>query len=147
MLRSSKVAIVVAATVGIFSGSLVQAEFGRTEFSAEIVQRGPQGQESRGKMYVGKDRVRTDMTQNEQKIIHIVDKKQRVEWLLYPSQRSYMVMPGSGAGSEAASKSRSHNPCEGAQGASCRNLGKEQLFGRQATKWEVTFDYDGQTMK
>jgi hypothetical protein len=60
-MHRSKGAIVVVATVGIFSGSLAQAQVGGTGFSAEIIQRGPEGQESTGKMFVGKDRIRTDM--------------------------------------------------------------------------------------
>ena len=67
-MSSSKITILVAATAGIISAAPVSAQSGGTEFSAEMVQRGPQGQESTGKMYVGKDRVRTDMTQNDEKI-------------------------------------------------------------------------------
>lgn len=145
-MHRSKVAIVVVATVGIFSGSLAQAQVGGTGFSAEIVQTGPEGQESTGKMFVGKDRIRTDMTQNEQKIIHIVDNKTQTEWLLYPSQRSYMVIQREGAGRKTPTGSTPKSPCEGMQGVTCQNLGKERLSGRQTTKWQMTFEHEGQTM-
>jgi hypothetical protein len=32
------------------------------------------------------------------------------------------------------------------QGVTCQNLGKEQLSGRQSTKWQMTFEHEGQTL-
>ena len=142
----SRVAIIIAATVGLFSGSLAQAQSGGAAFSAEIVQRGPQGQASTGKMFVGKDRVRTDMTQNGEKIIHIVDNKKQMEWIIYPGQRSYMAMPRRGPEGESPQASPSASPCEGMQGVTCQNLGKEKVHGRQATKWQMSFEHEGKTM-
>ena len=142
----SKVAIVIAAAAGFLAGFPVQAQSGETPFSAEIIQQGPQGQSSTGKMFVGKDRVRTDMTQNGEKIIHIVDNEQQMEWILYPSQRSYMAMPrraSEGASPEATPPA---NPCAGMQGVTCKNLGKERVHGRQATKWQMTYEHQGETM-
>ena len=145
-MHRSKVAIVIAATAGLFSGSPAQAQSGETAFSAEIIQSGPQGQASTGKMFVGKDRVRTDMTQNGEKIIHIVDNKKQMEWIIYPSQRSYMAMPRRGPEGESPKASPPASPCEGMQGVTCKNLGKEQVHGRLATKWQMSFDYQGETM-
>ncbi len=146
-MHRSKAAIVIAAAAGLVAGPPpAQAQSGEIPFSAEIIQQGPQGQASTGKMFVGKDRVRTDMTQNGEKIIHIVDNRQQMEWILYPSQRSYMAMPRRGPEGEPPKAMPPASPCEGMQGVICENLGKEQVHGRAATKWQMTYEYEGKTM-
>jgi len=113
------------------------------EFSADMYQKAPQGQEMQGKIYVGKDRMRTEMTQGGQQMIQILDNVQRVQWLINPAQKSYMEQRAP-ADAPAPVKGSS-NPCDDLPGATCKSLGVEQLQGRQAEKWEMTLSQQGQS--
>jgi len=134
------------------AGLLVTAASGvalaGAEFSADMVQRGPQGEMSSGKMYVGDKRVRTEMSHQGQQIIRVSDEKRGVEWILFPDQKKYMEQrlgrPG-GNGSGAAPKP-TDDPCGGMPGLTCRNLGEENIGGRTALKWEITASHQGETM-
>jgi outer membrane lipoprotein-sorting protein len=115
------------------------------EFSAEMYQKAPQGQEVQGKIHVGKDRMRTEMTQGGQQMIQIVDNAQRVQWMINPAQRSYMEQRAPADGPAPAPAKAGGNPCEGMPGATCRSLGSDPLQGRAAEKWELTMTQQGQS--
>ena len=128
----------------------LSAQAAAAEFSAEMVQTGPQGEISRGKRYVAKDRTRMEMTQHGQQMVHIQDAARKVEWLLYPDQPPYMERkgtPGAPSGQVMQQTGADSNPCAGMQGVTCSKLGSETMGGRKAVKWEMTFSYQGQSMK
>ncbi len=129
--------------VGLFTQA-AQAEFAGVEFSADMIQSGPQGS-SDGKMFVGDNRMRMEMEQGGQKIVQIIDQQRQVQWILYPEQRSYMEQKAPAQASPAA-KPAGSDPCAGIPGASCRQLGSETVNGRQAVKWEMSFSHQGQTV-
>ncbi len=119
------------------------------QFSADMIQIGPDGQSTSGKIYVGKDITRTDMTQGGQQVISVVDTANQVQWLVYPAQQSYMEMRGQmPADAQVKKPSGDVNPCAGGPpGVSCKNLGTEAVHGRQAVKWEMTYTHQGQTAR
>lgn len=103
------------------------------EFSADTLQTDPQNNQRAGRIYVGKQRIRSEMQQNGQPVVSIVDTEQKTTWVLYPQQRSYIEYSGGAAPGGVADGS----PCEGIAGAKCRKLGEEQIQGRPAVKWAV----------
>ncbi len=113
------------------------------EFSADTVQTDPQKNQRVGHIFVGKHRVRSESQQNGQPVVNIVDTENRVTWVLYPRQRSYIEyrMGTQQAGAEPGS------PCEGLPGAQCKKLGEERMQGRLATKWQVSMPSQGGTVE
>ena len=61
------------------STHVAQAEFAGVEFSADMIQSGPQGS-SDGRMFVGANRMRMEMEQGGQKIVQIIDQQRQVQW-------------------------------------------------------------------
>lgn len=143
-----------SSTLGLSAFGLVlaisaRAELAGTEFSAEMVQRGPEGEMSSGKMYVGDGRMRSEMVHQGQEVVRITDEKRGVEWILFPEQKKYMErqLGASGAPQPAAKPSPASDPCAGMPGLTCRKLGEEPISGRNAVKWEIVASHQGQTMK
>jgi len=118
------------------------------EFAAEMLQRGPEGQMSSGKMYVGEGRMRSEMVHQGQQVVRITDESRGVEWILFPEQKKYMEQPlgGPGAPPPGAKSAPASDPCAGMPGLTCRNLGEETVSGRAAVKWEVVASHQGKTM-
>jgi len=140
---------VVGALAGGMLLSLAQAQPSGVQFSAETVQTGPKGPVSTGKMYVGKNRMRTEAEQQGRQFVRITDEDKQVEWILFPDQRSYMERRAPPGTPKRADRSASDtNPCAaGMTGMQCTKLGTETLAGRKADKWEITLSHQGQTMK
>jgi outer membrane lipoprotein-sorting protein len=140
----SKISVAAACSlvVGILTQA-AQADFAGVQFSADMIQSGPQGS-SEGKMFVGDNSMRMEMEQGGQKIVQIIDQQRQVQWILYPEQRSYMEQKAPATAGPTA-KTGSGDPCAGMPGASCRQLGTETVNGREAVKWEMTFSHQGKT--
>lgn len=112
----------------------VEAGWFGADFSAGLVLSSKQGKPMQGRMYVGAGRVRTEIEQNGQLSIEIIDPYEGKAWLLdrkrkLYSERSVPVL--------TADKANSYNPCAEIDGAKCTALGIEQLNGRTANKWLV----------
>lgn len=125
-----------------------QAEIAGVEFSADTLSRGPKGQETTGKMYVGDTRMRVEMSQQGRQMVRITDQDKGMEWLLFPDRKAYLeraIPHGSQDSGGTAKPSADANPCEGISGLSCRKVGQEEVSGRPAVKWEMTMTRDGQT--
>ena len=118
------------------------------EYSADVIQKSPQGQPTQGKVYVSNAGMRTEFSQQGQQMIQIVNYAQGSMWMVYPDQKSYMERKGAGGGPGASAKrAATDNPCAGIQGASCKNLGTESVAGRPAVKWEMVGQQQGKTMR
>lgn len=132
--------IVLLATV--FSAHAQQAT---VEFSADTVESGPQGSPRNGRLYVGTDQVRTEMSVNDQTMIQIIDLRQQQALMINPQQRSYMrSMAGQGAMMDGGQQADA-SPCAGMQNITCKQLGKEVINGRPTQKWEFITSVQGQT--
>ncbi len=118
------------------------------QFSATAVQKAPQRGEFVARMYVGSHAVRTEYERNGQKMIEIAFTDRSLRVMLFPQNRTYVEQRGAGMGVAFGRSSGSTNPCEGGrlEGASCKPLGREEVNGRLADKWEVTMQRDGKTL-
>jgi hypothetical protein len=115
----------------------VRAGWFGADFSAEVVQGTTQGQSANGKMYVGAGRVRTEMKQNNQLMIEIIDPHKGIAWMLDQQRKQYQqrIVPQLETGGE-----KSGNPCDGIAGAECRQLPDEILNGRSTKKWLLSLN-------
>jgi len=120
-----------------------QTSLAREQFSAEVVQRGPDGKTTTARMYVGDKRMRTEMTHQGQQVVRITDETRGVEWILFPDQKTYMERQ---LGAEPAAEPTAEDLCAGLQGVTCRKLGEETVAGRPAVKWETSVSHQGKTM-
>ena len=102
------------------------------DFSAEVVQGTAQGQELRGKMYVGAGRVRTEMKQNEQSMIEIIDPSKGLAWVVDVGRKLYQQRTVPQVSTDSA---KNRTPCDAVEGAQCQQLADEQLNGRNSQKW------------
>jgi hypothetical protein len=122
-----------------FSLLILTGAFARAgvEFSADVIQTIPQQGDLQGKIFVGKDRMRTEFKVNDQTMIQIVDTGQGTAYMLNTQNRSYIQrkagpgdrLPGSG-------NLQVDKPCAGMPDITCRKLGTEEVYGRSADKWE-----------
>jgi hypothetical protein len=117
----------------------VAASPAAVEFSADTVQTDPQKNQRVGHIFVGKSLVRSEMQQNGQPVVNIVDTENQVTWVLYPQQRSYIEYRMESARPSAEPGS----PCEGLPDSQCKRLGEETIQGRPATKWQVRIPSPG----
>lgn len=131
----------VCAVVAVTSISVVSvnaASPAAVQFSADTYQTGPKQAQRVGRIFVGKNRIRSEMQQNGQTVVNIIDSDNQLTWVLYPQQQSYIEYSMGDAGSGLKG-----SPCEGIPGAVCKNLGDDKVQDRPATKWEVTVKTQG----
>jgi outer membrane lipoprotein-sorting protein len=145
----AKLTIWRSLAVGLLVATCSSVVLAAVEFSAEMIQQGPEGQTSSGKMFVGHNRMRTEMSHQGQQIIRVTDEGRGVEWILFPEQKKYMEQKlGVPGGQESGAMSKPvEDPCGGMPGLICRKLGEEDIGGRKAVKWEMVASHQGQTMK
>jgi len=148
-MKSGKLAALRSLAVGLLMTISFGSALAGAEFSAEIVQHGPQGKMSLGKTFVGDKRVRTEMSRQGQEEIRIIDENRGVEWMLLPDQKQYLEQQLGGASAQApgAKPQPADDPCGGMPGLTCRKMGEEDIGGRTAVKWEMVASHQGQTMK
>jgi hypothetical protein len=112
------------------------------QFSADTVTTIPQQEAQFGKIYMGDNRMRTEVTVNDNTFIQIIDMSSRMTYMINTGQESYMsrkaaaeTIPGTGAVQES-------NPCAGMQNITCKKLGDEDMNGRKTEKWEFSSSLD-----
>ena len=141
--------VISSLLVMLFTSTLAIAGESQVEFSADVMQSMPQQEPQQGRLYVGNEQVRTDISVSGKSMIQIIDIKQQTAYMLDPAQKSYMerkagpgeMMPGGGAAARDA------NPCAGMQNLACRRVGVETVNGRPAEKWEMENTSQGQSGK
>lgn len=116
------------------------------EFSAETHMRSAKGEASEGHIFVANNAVRTEMTQNGQQIIQIINTADQVTWIIRPAQRAYIELQGKGEEASKPNADPKKDPCQGIQGAKCQFLGEEKVLGRNAKKWDVAINVNGKTL-
>lgn len=132
----------------IFSGCLITLsvhafEIG-AEFSAEAVQSMPGQPPMNATMYVGKNAVRTESSVDGNNISEIIYTKDKRRILLNHRTKTYIEQK---MNNKNANKKNNDSPCAGIAQAKCKNLGKDKVNGRDASKWEMTVNINGQEMK
>jgi hypothetical protein len=116
----------------------VQAQQAMVEFSADTVESDMQGGEKTGKLYVGQDRIRTDIEISGQTLIQIIDLKAQEALMINTQDKSFLRRQAGGGDMMSAQKADSASPCAGMENITCEQKGKEQIYGRPAIKWEFT---------
>lgn len=140
-----------AAVLAVVMAGSAQADSAGIQFSADMVGHDPDGQTSEGKLFVGEGRTRVEMSQQGHQIVRINDEKRGIDWLLFPADKNYLER-GAPAGATAApgqpfaAPSAETSPCEHMPGVTCRRVGVEDVNGRPAVKWEMSFTDKGQTL-
>jgi hypothetical protein len=120
-----------------------------TPFSADMQftsnRMGGSTQTMTGKMYVGQGNMRMDLTSGPQgNAVMITNFTTKTTDALMPDQHMYMefkadqMMARRGMGPNISSIPDPNNPCANQQGATCKNLGVEQVNGRSCVHWQVT---------
>jgi hypothetical protein len=124
----------------MFMLALTGAQAGQTmvEFSADTVESDMQGGEKTGKLYVGKDRIRTDIDINGQSLIQIIDLDAQEALMINTQEKSFLRRQAGGGDMLSSQKTDAASPCAGMQNITCEQKGKEQIYGRPAIKWEFT---------
>jgi hypothetical protein len=134
-----------ALTIGLAVSLAAQFAMAATEFSAGLVQRGPDGQSTAGKIMIGKDRTRTEAVHQGQALVRITDDKRGLEWVLMPERKSYMERSTLGPDGKPKAEPSAQNPCAGMMGMSCQAKGEEKVSGRDTLVWEITLNENGKT--
>ena len=132
-------------TVLALSIQPVMAAQSVVEFSADTLESHPQQGEHAGKLYIGKNKVRTEYDVNGETIIQIIDLDKQEAVIINPAEKSYIrrhagqqeMMP-QGMGNAGS------NPCAGMQNLTCKEGGIELVNGRKARKWEITTTAGGE---
>jgi len=106
------------------------------EFSADAVQVSPVRPPLTSKMYVSKNAVRTEMSQQGYRVIDIAYPKKGKRILLYPDKKMYIEKTGLSTPSSWSSKS-SKTPCKGIKNIHCRKLGNEKINKIKVDKWQI----------
>lgn len=124
---------------------IAQAAQSAIEFSADTIESHPQQGERTGKLFIGKNKVRTEIDMNGQTIIQIVDLDRQEAVIINPTEKSFMRrqagqqdMMAQGMGKSADS------PCAAMQNLTCRDGGVETVNGRKTHKWEISSSASGQ---
>ena len=107
------------------------------EYSAVTKESTASEGERTGKLFVGKDGMRTEYEMSGEKLVQIVNYRTQEVYLLNPGKRSFMRHAMQQSGGAAGRPQPSANPCEGQQGIICKSLGTEDVFGRPAVKWQL----------
>jgi len=149
-MKSGQLSMIASIAIGLAAVQLSDVGEAGVAFSADMIRKGGDGQESTGKMYVSDGRVRTEMMQDGSEVVRITDTTRRVEWILFPEQHNYMERGGtSGPGGQPVSGAdvSQKDPCAGVPGLVCRKIGEETISGRPAVGWEMASSQQGQDLK
>ncbi len=118
------------------------------EFSADVLQTIPEQPDMHGKIFVGKDRMRTEFKIDGRTMIQIVDTEKQLAFMLNSADRGYMKRKtGPGDNPRGSGTIQADNPCAGMPGTTCKKLGSEEFNGRMADKWEFESTAEGQSAK
>lgn len=128
----------------VLAYSTAQARQAMVEFSADTVESGMQGSERTGKLYVGKDRIRTDIDINGQTLIQIIDLKAQEAVMINSQEKSFLRQHAGAGDMMPAAKEGPASPCAGMQNITCEKAGMEKVHGRPAVKWEFSSKAGGQ---
>ncbi|MGB5260532.1 MAG: hypothetical protein WBO34_08440 [Gammaproteobacteria bacterium] len=128
----------------LLASFLQHAAAATPEYSALTRESTPREGERTGRVFVGKDGVRTEYEVNGEKLVQIINFTTQEVYLLNPGKRSFMrrsiEQAGPAGSGGAAQQARSADPCAGQQGITCKSLGTEAVHGRKAVKWLMTPD-------
>jgi len=115
-----------------------------TPFSADMQVNSKTSHQISGKVYVSRDHMRFDMSSDQGGAIMITNFATKTADMLMPKQQMYMEFKADDTGKRAAMAPSikayrdPSNPCAYDEGATCKNLGTEQVHGRSCDHWQIT---------
>jgi len=112
------------------------------EFSADAVINIPQQPAKHFKIFVGKQAVRREMSENGQQIIEIVYPEQGRALLINDQIRSFKERRF-----PAQSKEDNKTPCAQINNSICEKLGTENIDGIKTEKWQIVSTEKGRKMR
>ena len=112
------------------------------EFSADAVINIPQQSAKYFKIFVGKQAVRREMSENGQKMIEIVYPEQGRALLINDQMRSFKERRF-----PAQSKDDNKTPCAQINNSICEKLGTENIDGIKTEKWQIVSTEKGRKMR
>ncbi len=121
----------------LFTSASAVAGQNQVEFSADFIQSMPQQESQQGKIYIGNEQVRTEVTVSDEAMVQIIDMKQQAAYMLDPEQQTYMEHKAGPGEMMPETAAKDANPCAGMQNLSCNKIGVEAINGRPAEKWEL----------
>jgi hypothetical protein len=132
-------------SIWILSGYAVAGD-NQVQFSADTVTITPQQGTQLGKLYMGDNRMRTEVTVNDNSFVQIIDITNQTAYMINTAQKSYMrrqanidAIPGT--------DTEQTSPCAGMQNTACRKLAEEEINGRATEKWEFSNTLDSSAGK
>ena len=110
------------------------------EYSAYTKESSQREGEHTGRIFVGKNGVRTEYEANDEQYAQIINYSTGEVYLVNTGKRTFMRRPLGQAGMAGGQAPRepSANPCEGNPGLVCQSLGAEKVNGRDAVKWSLS---------
>jgi hypothetical protein len=116
------------------------------QFSADLTVTSKQeGEQTKGKMFFDKRKIRMDMNAQGHNMSTISDSTTQTSYVLMHDQHMYMEMSANGAGPMRSRgpkmpdiKQLSENPCASEKDTTCKKVGTEMMNGRMCDKWEFT---------
>ena len=134
-----------ALTLGLAALLAAPLALADAQFSAEMVQRGPDGKTTVGKIVKGEAKMRTEAVHQGQTMVRIGDEQRGLEWILFPERKSYLERSTLGPDGKLPPKPTAQDPCGGLPGLSCKAKGEERVAGLPALVWDITVSQQGQT--
>lgn len=119
------------------------------ELSADMILRRPGAKDQRGKLYIGKDKLRTELSVPDRgQMAFIYDMGAGKAWMVNPGRQVAMDLTaqfnqamkvGKGPQGTELLTWRDSNPCSRqVEGRTCAKQGAETVNGRETDKWKVT---------
>ncbi len=132
-----------ALAIGLAAILVAPLALADVQFSAEMVQRGPDGQSSTGKILVGKDKTRTEAVYQGKSLVRITDEQRGLEWILFPDRKSYVERSTLGPDGKPRAEPTAQDPCASLPGLTCQAKGEETISGRSTLVWDITVNQHG----
>ena len=116
-----------------------------SDFSADVVETFPKEpiKDFHGKIYVSKTHLRKDFSHDGQPAVAILDLVNHKALMIMPQEKMYFLMDQTELDNMFnherghVPKMLSDKPCTGRADLICNDLGREDVNGRDAEKWEV----------
>lgn len=144
-LKQMRFSGVLLLVISLLSFHNVSAQQTTVEFSADTVESDMQGGERTGKLYVGKDRVRTEFNMNGQTLIQIIDLDAQEALMINPQEKSYIRSQAGAGALPSGPAAKGGSPCAGMENITCKQVGEEKVNGRPAVKWVFESQAAGQS--
>ena len=133
-MSGAKARQVLGAMVVLIAAIAAQAQL-PSQFSADMSMKSPRGPQMNGKMYVGNQKFRMEMTGQGRQSVMINDIAAKTVYIVVPEQKMYMEYSLNNPQRQGIDWSQfknydPSNPCAATEDYTCRKEGSETVNGR-----------------